>query len=361
MRDTILIVVCIISWVVTIWRLRAILVSKHWKGSQQNILLYWFGMLVCFSTTLTFMITPIASFFDKYTLPNVSILITHCLFLACQYFGMVTLFATLGILTKRSTIHWLQPALVIEYIILLVVYSTLLVKAPDNLTEVPQSISIVIFKLLTYPFGFVLCVVVMQTILTHLPSKISVVLRLRALLIFFSMGAVGLYIFTRLLIYLSYLFPIINTSMLLTSSDILLLCATVLFLAALLSNRMYARFLIFSKIIDAWHTFQDLYYLAQTLLTYCPVVGGLPLAYPQFWLFVFNPDYYIYRAIIAIMDSKITMMGLLQTETSTIPESQLPKALFLHKALQATNPSNDFADIVEAYRRVSKELLANRA
>jgi len=117
--------------------------------------------------------------------------------------------------------------------------------------------------------------------------------------------------------------------------------------------------------IKAWHTFQELKYLAEQLLLLCPTIG-LPLCNPGFLRFLFNPEYYVYRTIISILDSKAMLIDFLAeslepgNEHPMWENDLLKEAIRINQALQTANPSNDFNDIVETYRRISKDLYANQ-
>jgi len=96
------------------------------------------------------------------------------------------------------------------------------------------------------------------------------------------------------------------------------------------------------------------------LLLLCPPVG-MPAEYPNFWRFVFNPEYYLYRAVIIILDSKAMLVDFLakleQPGMGGLWEpDEHAEAARISAALEAANPSNEFNDIVETYRRVSREL-----
>lgn len=162
--------------------------------------------------------------------------------------------------------------------------------------------------------------------------------------------------------YRHYLWPSLQSPFLIPLSYASLITTTVFFFAIFLSDRLYARFVVMLKSVESWHAFRDLKVLVDYLLRLCPVIG-LPPEKPAFWQFLLNPDYYLYRAV--ILDSRAMLADFLaeMTQPGAFPpwdDDLLEEALRINTTLQAANPSNDFSDIVETYRRVSRDLFASQ-
>ena len=144
--------------------------------------------------------------------------------------------------------------------------------------------------------------------------------------------------------------------------------ATLLFLSTFLSDKLYAQFVMMWRNIKSWHTFQDLQCLVKRLMLICPYIG-MPAEYPGFLRFVFNAEYYLYRNVIIILDSKIMLAEFMADIARTSPDIKslamdehdelIEEAVRIHDALQATETPKEFSEIVETYRRVSRELCWN--
>lgn len=364
MNNFILIPLCVAAWILTLVRLRTIFLKKDEPGAKTEMALNIWAMMAFFSITITFMIDEFAAFFNVHTFPNLSLLITHFAFLASQYFAITTTLVAINIPSTQRAIRWIKSTLCTAVVILLAIYSLLISKMTDGLSDSPQNLPIVIFKLVSYPFGIMLFIILIKTYLTYLPSKSFALMRLRAIIVISCSSSAAVYILVRVLIYSGYFWPILLSPWLFTISYIFLFCATILLFAAFLSDKIYARFVVMSRSIEGWRAFQDLQYLVQKLLLLCPIVA-LPVNHPSIWKFLLKPEYYIYCAIIIILDGKIMLADFLAAsaepdEPTLWDDELLLEAIRVDQALQSINPSNDFYEIVDAYRCVSRELFNSK-
>ncbi len=359
MNSYILITLCLISWAVTLIKLRGLFVSPAQRKAQDKNTLNLWATLLFFSITLTFMVDEFAVLLNSYTFPNMALLVTRFAFLASQYFAVVAILDGIGAPANQRTIRWIRVILGLLCATLLLIYVGFLSKIPDQILESSPYLSVVIFKLLSYPFGILLCLIIIRNVVVHLPAKELALMRLRAMTIIWCVSTAMVYIFIRMLIYTGFFWPTLLPNWLFPLSHLLLLCATILFFATLQSNKIYTHFVLLSRCIESWHIFHDLRHLAKHMLLFCPPVG-LPPNNPGFLIFLFNPDYYLYRAIISILDSKAMLTGLIAKDSATWSKAHFEEAIRINTALQTANPSNDFADIVETYRRVSRDLFASQ-
>lgn len=359
MNEAFLLPLCLTSWALTVFKLRVIFQKPSGQKEKYNASLNLWAMLLFFSITLTFMVDDFAAFLNSHTLPNLSFLATHFFFLASQYFAVVTILSGIGASTSQKIIRWIRVALVGIFIVLLAIYIGFLSKMPGLVSESPQNLPAAIYKLLSYPFGIFLCAIVVKSVLAHLPVKEFTLMRLRAITIVWCTSMAGAYIFVRMLIYVGFFWPALLSPWLFMLSQILLFCSIILFFITLLSNKIYTRFVFFSKSVEDWNAFCDLRYLAKRMLLFCPAACSPPNN-PVFWVFLFNPEYYLYRAVISILDSKVALAGLLTKKSAQWSSELLEEAIQINQALKTANPSNDFTDIVETYRHISKDLYANQ-
>ncbi len=362
MSSLILVPLSIVAWMFTLMRLRAILLENVRQVGE--IALNIWLMLLFFSLTLTFMVAEFAAFFNAYTFPNLSLLISHSSVLITAYFGAVTSLGVIGVPISKQIIHWIRALLVVVLIALLSIYILFVSKMPASLFFAPQNLPEVVFKFITCSFGTILSLIMAITHLVYLPSKKFALMRFRGTVIILAGLCAGVYLSIRAMIFGAYFWPMLMSPMLVTLSYVFLICSVLSIFLALLSNRIYARFVVLLRSLESWRAFQDLQCLVKRLLVLCPVIG-MPPEYPSFWRFVFNPEYYLYRAVIIILDSKAMLVDFLaEVEKPGMgglwEDDEHAEARRISAALEAANPSNDFNEIVETYRRVSRELFANQ-
>ncbi len=354
-------------WTLTLVRFRDFLslkAAQHEKAEVAKIICW---MLLFASMTLTFKISEFTAIFNTYTFPNLSILVTHLSFLGAQYFLTVTTLTAIGTPATKSIIRWIRTVLFLLITALSVIYIFHISKLPPYIDTEPQpeSLPIIIFKFLSYPFGIMLCGLTIITYLVYLPSEKFSLLRLRAIMIILANCIGGMFITSRMVIFAGYFWPFLLSDWFLALSNILFIGSVGLFFGAFLSDRIYVWFVFIPRRIESWQTFHDLKYLLDRLIVLCPVIG-LPPENPSFLRFLLKPEYYLYRAVIIILDSKALLADFfsdsVEPETPQIvwEARLLPEAIRIHQALQTANPSNDFADIVETYRRVSRNLFASQ-
>jgi hypothetical protein len=124
-----------------------------------------------------------------------------------------------------------------------------------------------------------------------------------------------------------------------------------------------------SSRLEYWRAFQDLQYLVGRMLRLFPPVSLSPTS-PGFWRFLLDPEFHLYRAVIIIMDGSAMLEGFLAEFDGAPPEPEdweieesdyvVGEAREIQRALQPVPLPNDFYEVVEAYRRVSLDLSAQR-
>jgi len=244
------------------------------------------------------------------------------------------------------------------------IYALFLSRIPNISYLVPQSLPEVLFMLITFCFGGMLCIVINKVYLVYLPSEKSVVMRIRAILIIVSNFAALAFFLVKIAIAGGYFWPILSSQTLINLSFALLVLSALLHFSALLSNKIYVRFVVISRNIQCWSTFQDLKYLIGHLLRLCPEVG-LPATNTSYLKFLLNPEYHLYRALVTILDGKTMLSDFLSEDAPTAGPALwdgelLQEAVRVNEALQSINPSGDFWNMVSEYGRASRGLMQSR-
>lgn len=363
MNPDIEIALCVIAWAGTLAKFRSI----HWKNIRKNsqvVLNLWLTMLT-FSITLTFLVEGFANFIDARTLNNLSRLIAYCSVILALYFSTV---ATLRAVEKPSDwliIRWIRISVSVTIIALIVIYARFIRDIPQwKNHHVPQSLPEAMFMLTMFACAFTLCIFMSKSNIAYLPVEKSTVMRLRVFSIILTSVIAGIYSLVKIILIGGYFWPFLVSPALINLSLALLILTALFWTASLLSNKVYIRMIVISRSFRSWNTFQDLKYMMDRLLRLCPEVA-LPVSKPPFWKFMLNPEYYLYRAIVLILDSKAMLADFLSESeiTGNMPfwdDGLQEEAIEVNQVLQSIPPVDDFWEMVIEYQRASKELLHNR-
>jgi hypothetical protein len=362
MSSLIVIPLGIAAWIFTIVRFKAILSNNLRKAGAVELNIG--AILLFLSITLTFMVEEFAEFFNARTFPNFSLLISHSSSLITAYFAAVTGLSGIEVPVSKRAILWIRILLFVVLSTLLFIYVLFVSKMPTSLFFTPRNPAEVTFKLITCSFGIVLSFIIAITHMVYLPSKNFSLMRFRGIVFIATAFSTALYLVVRSLIFASYFWAFLISPILVTLSYVFLVCSLLLSFLAFLSSKIYARFVIVSRSFESWHAFQDLKYLVEQLLLLCPVVA-LPTNNPPVWKFLSNPEYYLYRAIVIILDGRTMLADFLSESIITgepplWEDDMLREAVRVNQALQSITPSDEFLEIVDAYRRVSRDLFKNQ-
>jgi hypothetical protein len=351
---------CLVAWAITLIKLRDI----HWKNIRKDggVALHIWLMMFFFSVALTF-IGSFSDYFDALTLNNLSRLVSYSSILITIFFATRETLRSIEKPSHRRTGRWLSLSLVVTIIVLLMLYSLFLWKIPE-FTYTPQSLPEVVFKFIALSFGSLLCVVVFREYLAYYPSEKSAVIRLRALMIILCAFSTLAYSLAKIAQIGGYFWPRLASSTVNNLSLVFLVLASLLYFVAFLNNKLYVRFMVISRNIQSWNCFRYLKYLTGRLLRLCPVVT-LSHSYPPFWSFMLNPEYYLYNAIVIILDGKSMLADFLAIkpepgQPALWDDDLLQEAIQVNQVLQTVNPSDDFWEIVGAYSHAGKQLLQNQ-
>jgi hypothetical protein len=354
--------ICIAAWTLTLTRLRTI----QWKDVRKNnaiALNAWFMMLF-FSLTTIFLIKKFSNFFDMHTVNNLDRLIAYCLILAGIYFGTAATVEAVGKSSDKVTIRWLQHLLLLTVAALVTIYAFFISKIPNMDYYLPRSLPEVVFLFIAFSFAATLCAVVVKVYLIYLNQEGSAVMRTRAILIVVSTSSACAYFLVKIATVGGYFWSPLGSQALIDLSSMLLVISALLHFSALLSNKLYLPLVLLGRNIQSWGTYKDLKYLTERLNLLCPEVV-LPTTNPSLLTFLLNPEYYLYSAIIAIMDGKtmlddFLMEGALQGEPALWEGDMLREALRVKRTLQSVDASGSFWTMVSEYRRASQGLIQSR-
>ncbi len=359
MTFAIMLSLCIVAWLLTLIRMRAI----HWKDVRKDngIALNVWLMMVFFSITMIFLIKRFCNYFDAHTLNNLDRLISYSSILIGIFFGAAASVEAVGKPSDRRAIDWLQKTLILIIVNLAVIYTLFISRLPNMNYFVPRSLPEALFMFVAFFYGATMCAFVDKVYLSYLPLENSPVMRTRTILIVVSTFLAFSYFLVKIASVGGYFWPILASQALINLSMILLVFSALIHLSALLSNKLYVPFVLISRNLEGWDTFKDLKYLTYRMRQLCPEVV-LPLTDPSFLTFMLNPEYHLYSALITIMDGKtmiddLLLEGAFQGEPALWEGELLQEAVQVKRILQTINQSGDFWEIVSEYRLASRRLI----
>lgn len=351
--------ICLMMWVFTFIRLKTL----HWKDIRKNNghALYTWLSLFFFAIGFTFLIKDLGDLFDAYTFNNLSKLIVYCSFLITPFLGTLSFIMSVGGTSKKQIIPWMWLFLLVSITGMFIIYCFFISKLPPIGYYTAQSFPEVSFKVLMYLSALIILIFMNKAHIAYLPLEKSPIMYMRVVIFIVSAFSAQMYFIVMILLVAGcYFWPFIPSQALINLSSIFFTFSACIVPVSLLSNRIYARFVIASRVVEHWHAFQDMKYLVERLMLLCPVIG-LPYNRPNFLKFLFDPEHYLYHTVIIILDSKTILAEFLsesrEPDTHPIWETRiLEEAIQINQKLQSANPSTDFDDIVETYRRISREL-----
>jgi hypothetical protein len=355
--------VCLMAWIFTLVRLRAL----RWKDIHKDygVALYVWLALLFFSLGLTFLIKDFGDFLDRHTLNNLSKLITYCSLLSSISLGTVAFITAVSKASSKRLIRWVGLLFLVTITIMIVIYSLFISKLPPINYHVARSFPEASFRFVMYFFSLVLLILHYKVFMTYLPSEKSPLMYMRIVAFIVSTIFSAMYFVVMIIMVVGgYFWPFLGSQILIDLSSVLFVVSAFLVLFSLSSNKIYLRFIVMSKSLANWQAFKDLDYLMKRLLVLCPVVA-LPTNNPSFLRFLSNPEFYLYRAIVIILDGS-TMLADFLSETAHPGEPALWEANLLEEAvrvnqvLQSVQQSENFWEIVNEYKRASRELFHDR-
>jgi hypothetical protein len=175
----------------------------------------------------------------------------------------------------------------------------------------------------------------------------------------------GTYFFVKILLVAGYFWPPLRSDLVVTISKILLILSALMWAGTFMSNKIYVRLLRPMKSLFNWMALKDLEYILIRLDRLCPPVA-ITESGPTLRQFLRNSEYYLYRAIIRILDGETMLSDFLEAGTTDKKpewwdEGSVQEAGLINQVLQSVDPSDNFWDLVREYRRASKNLFRNRS
>jgi len=367
------------AWLVTIYKLGTF--RRQRRRSVSPVSSHFWGFSFCIAVGMTFMIEEFYQAFDRLAgIPNLAWLIIYVSFVSAIYFIVSGCYEVLKIPRPRL----LPYSLLIALMLLIVTYPSGIVTLPEKPDHtIPGTLAEFIFMQVMYVYVGILSLVPFATFLSFYRQETVLSAKLRWVVVMvttiLSSVAGMLKVILTILVFwnptttmLAIIYPLIG---------IALVCTGVLWPMAFLPNRTY---LFLARPIEFWdkmRTLRELQALRKDLNRLCPPIIDDK---PGWRDSLKDLDFYLYRAVIGILDSKEMLTGLLapvnaaadkvepavtfkssdvaasrseSNRASVLTQQDKQRAQFLYRTLQAVDDRASFAELVSAYRRVGRVAL----
>jgi hypothetical protein len=266
--------------------------------------------------------------------------------------------------TRPRLMNW---SLLLTLAILVIIYSWGIITLPEKPDPIPETWLEVLFMQTMYVYMAILCGIPLATFVRLYQHEEVVSTRLRWLVgVAASIVATVVLLLKISLTVLSFnnpataaldiLYPLITVGF---------VSAGVLCVLAFLPNKAYRAIVCPYEFLDKTMALHDLRALQKRLNALCPPVID---DRPNFFTSTKNPDFHLYRVLIAILDAKKTLAGCvaLAPDTAVLSqpgrmplewnEMQWQQAQFLYRELEKVDDTQDYPHLVKAYQQVGRSI-----
>ena len=218
------------------------------------------------------------------------------------------------------------------------------------------------FKLVMFTHAIILCSIIAMACIHYVTLERVVVTKYRIATISLTAIFGGAFFITKSILALGYLWHPLGAEWIHSLSKLLMVATAMLWGASFIHSKMYASGLAYFRGIRYWPAFQDLVYLVDRLEHLCPPVG-MEMSRPNFREFLHRSDYYLYRAMVHILDGKTLIADYLD---DTIPVDKLRarwnqvsylEATRVNTILREIKADEEYPEMISAYRQASRKLM----
>ena len=360
MNPTIEISLCILAWLIPLLGAQKVFANRIWR-SDPIAFRVWLACLF-FAFTMTWLITPLGIRINQLTFPNFSRLLAYSSVAMTLYLMAFSFLVTFQTPQNKRQLQFLKPYMVVTYLSLLLVY-IFFVSQTSEWTEqaIPETLAEGVFKLLIFTFATILCIIMVFTCYRYLQQEKVIVTKYRIVTIILTALGGAAFFFTKVVLALSYFWHPLGSEWVHTLSKLLMVGTAILWGGSFVHSNVYARVLAFSRGARYWPIYKDLVSLVEKLEKLCPPIG-MSMDKPDFWQFVRKPDYFLYRALVHILDGKTLIADFLD---DTIPVDKALarwdvdgylEAARLNNVLRMVQTNDQYLDLISSYRIASKRL-----
>jgi hypothetical protein len=347
------VLIALAAWTIAITKFHNVWSGGLWTKSR--IALYSWLFAVFFAIAMTFQIDVLYRPFDSITLTNLSWLFSYAAGATAIFFGVaiaVDLYAKPS--SKARELFWMRSALFTTLAILTVAY-LFIVRNPERLDhDIPNNLAELVYMgtLFTYGIGF--AVVLARAMLHNYLFESVTPTRIRTLIILIASFASFAYLFLKDIIAIfGYFWPSFDWPPVVLASKLMMGLTALTWAITFLPQKVFLSLAKLVKFLDDWVAFRDLKSIMKQIHRYSRTQNKNDFPYRQF---VKNPDYFLYCSLIDILDSKVVLKDLLNSQSKPVVEEMRREAIACHLLLQEICDDGDFWEVVKAYRAMRYRL-----
>jgi hypothetical protein len=361
MSPAIEISLCVLAWLIALNRGRKALLNQTWKHDQTAFLIGKASLF--FALTMTFLVMPLSDAVNRLTWPNFSRLLAYSFVTVTLFLTTSSSLITFPIPQKLRHRSILKPYLLVTLGLLLISYIFFVSRTPEWVEQpIPATAGEMFFKLVMFTHAIVLCSIIALACAHYVSREKVAVTKYRIATISLTAVCGGAFFFTKSVLALGYLWHPLGNEWIHSLSKLLMVATAILWGGSFIHSKTYARVLAYFRGIRYWTAFQDLVYLVDRLEHLCPPVG-MEMSRPDFWEYLRRSDYYLYRAMVHILDGKTLIADYLD---DTIPVNKLLARWKTDSYLEATRVNTilreikadeEYPEMISAYRQASRKLM----
>jgi hypothetical protein len=358
-----------LAWFITIYKFNAMRRDGQWRTG--SVTFYYWLFSLSFAIAFTFMFWPVARGLDWLTgLPNLSWLMTYLAFVFAGYCNNAACYLLLK-LPRSPILFWSYWATMLA---LIAIYILGVVVLPQKLDHtVPEYWAELLFMETLYLYVAIFCFIPLFTFSRLFWSEQIVSARLRWFVgIVSSLTAAAVVTCKIVLTVVAFRNPETTAvAMVAPFMTVGVIVVGVFFPLGFVPNRWYQTAARPLEFVGKGLALIELQLLRHRLDELCPPV----LEQRRSWReMVGDLDFYLYRAMIAIVDAKQTLAGyasitndltiqpvLVAYKAGKIPPEwsadMLHQAQWLHHTLQKVEDGEEYTHLIQAYRRISRSVV----
>jgi len=330
------------------------------RKTDPTALSIWLAVLF-FAVTMTFLVGVFADSFDRFIANNFSRLIAYASVPLSLYFMTRSAIRSQPNPFGRRLQYCIDAFLGLTLSGLVLMYSLFIARIPQwRDHHIPDTWGEGVFMGMMFTFAMSMCLIVAIINGRYYRLEKVRLMQVRVWLIALTAISGGVYFFVKILLVLSLVWSPLGSSWMVELSKFLLVLTALLWAVAFFSNRVYSQAFSGLGSVTGWWIYRDLNRLSVLLDRLCPRIT-LPDHHPDFRQFLSKPEFYLYRAIIHIMDGKIMLEDILEhgsgvQMTVTWNHEDYELAEQINQALKNVPVEEDFWPIVHRYQHASRRL-----
>jgi len=369
------VVITIVAWAVTIWKMPVVLRNRRWAHDERVLRSWAFALF--FALSITFQVDVVYLAVDAFTgVNNLSWLAAYvCLALAIYFVSTACCMAM-----RVRQPGWILPYLVVTLGLFAAIFPLGVATIPEWTEHTaPRSGCDLLFMQFMYVYAIVLGAIPALAFARFTRHEGAFPTRIRTGVTLLAVILALVYFLTKCVVsLLAFFYPSSSlVSYLATLAMVLTGASGLLWSLVFAPNRLYLSLARPFTFCEKVLTLKDLKQLQARLNRLCPPVAP---GQATWWERLKNLDFYIYRAVIGILDGKKMLadyLEVLEAEQGSGDALSLSKghrlcrpetfahrwdgraieeAIRLHQALQGAPEPQDFQRLVAVYRDIGRRL-----